>query len=513
MLKNEKRKVALFTQMITLFVFCCTFFLNTQDVSAASPYFVDYAEPTYGDNSGYLILEYASGKVGVFAWSAFTQSEYINEFGTFNTGCSLVIDENKVIFTILTDNNIDTEITNVSTQYFFCNYNSSGQFGIMKSGSVVDSNPTHTYTTSGTIVGFTYRGNVSIVTNQLDGGNSNPIVSFGDDLTARYVQELYTLTGQMNNAFTVYLPKLNKIEAWESRNNEQLELLVEVTNDILEALSKDDTATEISGLQSTLETFSDLMLDSMTDILADTEHIDSILTQFLPYLVNINEHICNIEFDVDQINNILEDFTEIMVEVTNAILSDTDHIDSLLTKFLPYIVDMNTHICNIEFDVDEMKPILSNLLTVCENLYDSTAHIESLCLQFLPYIVDMNTHICNIEYDVNTIDNNVASIDARIKALSEALLKSTLTEKENMDNFMEDSVGQSNALNHLNGEATLNKPDVDDMNAQVDANLNMNVDANYGLLLSTFTSNNRIVTMLLMVAATSLVSYVFFGKR
>lgn len=96
-----------------------------------------------------------------------------------------------------------------------------------------------------------------------------------------------------------------------------------------------------------------------------------------------------------------------------------------------------------------------------------------------------------------------------------AEMKAQLNEEEQskMDNFVNNSTSQSGALSDLNNQTSVDKIDVNSMSQDIDANLDIATDANYGVLLSTITGNSNILTMLLMCASIALISFVFFGKR
>lgn len=111
---------------------------------------------------------------------------------------------------------------------------------------------------------------------------------------------------------------------------------------------------------------------------------------------------------------------------------------------------------------------------------------------------------------LSNIDLNLTEI----KGLLDEMYGSISDEEQQKINQFENASGvQSDELSSLNQQTQVNKIDVDSASQTVDANLNIQTDANYGVLLSTFTSNDRILTMLLLVASVSLISFVLFGKR
>lgn len=119
----------------------------------------------------------------------------------------------------------------------------------------------------------------------------------------------------------------------------------------------------------------------------------------------------------------------------------------------------------------------------------------------------------DIEFYYPEMRSELQFINGKLDDIKEYLKHQTQAEQDAMNNFGDSSSSQSGALNDLNAQTQVDKPNVDDMSNTVDQNLNVDIDANYGMLLSTFTKNNRILTILLMVASVSLISYVLFGKR
>lgn len=96
-----------------------------------------------------------------------------------------------------------------------------------------------------------------------------------------------------------------------------------------------------------------------------------------------------------------------------------------------------------------------------------------------------------------------------------------LEKKEDIDKEFNDSISdfndnsnvQSGQLGDLNNQTGTDKVDIDSTSQDIDSNLDVETDANYGVLLSTFTENNNILTMLLVSVSIALISFVFFGKR
>lgn len=110
---------------------------------------------------------------------------------------------------------------------------------------------------------------------------------------------------------------------------------------------------------------------------------------------------------------------------------------------------------------------------------------------------------------LSSMDLNLTEIKQLLEEMQESISDD---EQQKIDKFEEDSGSQSNELDSLNQQTQVDKIDVDSASQTVDANLNIQTDSNFGLLLSAFTSNQRILTMLILVASVSLISYVLFGR-
>lgn len=110
---------------------------------------------------------------------------------------------------------------------------------------------------------------------------------------------------------------------------------------------------------------------------------------------------------------------------------------------------------------------------------------------------------------LSSIDLTLTEIKGLLNEMQGSI---TDEEQQKINKFEDDSGSQSNELDSLNQQTQVDKVDVDSASQTVDANLNIQTDANYGLLLSAFTSNQRILTMLILVASVSLISYVLFGR-
>lgn len=92
-------------------------------------------------------------------------------------------------------------------------------------------------------------------------------------------------------------------------------------------------------------------------------------------------------------------------------------------------------------------------------------------------------------------------------------LKQNSSDKGVIDDFKGNSNSQSNSINNLNQQNKVDKIDVDSASGTIDGYIDSNVISNYGVLLSTFTTNEHVLQFILVVLAVGLVSYVLFGKR
>lgn len=149
--------------------------------------------------------------------------------------------------------------------------------------------------------------------------------------------------------------------------------------------------------------------------------------------------------------------------------------------------------------LDEYMPLLSDILSNTDYMSSALSDLYDL-----------------VDVLLDDINSNHAEMLEQNQAIYDELyeLKEHLIQNDgSMNDFEDSSSNQSNQLNDLNQDTQVNKPNVDDMSSTVDQNLNVDIDTNYGMLLSAFTTNNRILTMLLIVASISLISFVLFGKR
>ena len=534
--KSNKTHIKKVLPIVTSFLLVFSLFLDPLDVmaSVSTPYYVGYTEPEHGGNSGYLVLEFSSGKIATYFWSAFTESVYVNDIESTDTGCSIVISDNKAVITLLTDTNLTSGTDNVKTHYTISHYATSGDYKVLKSGSLVDTNPSYTYDTSATIVGYTYKGNVSLVTNNLTNKNSKPVVVFGDDIVGQYIHDLYSLLSNNEAMLQTYLPKLTQLQILASGSKEQLELLVELSGDIFD---------ELDSAQNYLVTYLPYLQDissHLAYIEADAESIRTTLNSMLELIrgiysstdatQNINEYIVDIfelisqdselfETYFPKLNDIATSTNQTKEKILDLIALTGDLFDELkasgwyIETYLPYLRDISSHLAYIEVDAEEMRVTLNSLLDLCEMLYERVDTIQDYSVTYLPYLRDISSHLSAIEVDVDSIDENVASIDKRIEALADALLKSANTDKNTTEDFKENSDNQSDALNDLNEQAQAEKIDINSTSSLVDNNLDVNVDSRYGVLLANFTGNSHILTMMLAVASMGLISYVLFGKR
>lgn len=111
---------------------------------------------------------------------------------------------------------------------------------------------------------------------------------------------------------------------------------------------------------------------------------------------------------------------------------------------------------------------------------------------------------------LSSIDLNLSEIKQLLDEMYGSL---SGAEQEKIDDFVNNSTSQSGVLSDLNNQTSADKIDVDSTSQNIDSNLNISTDANYGLLLSSITGNSNILTMLLACASIALISYVLFGKR
>lgn len=92
-------------------------------------------------------------------------------------------------------------------------------------------------------------------------------------------------------------------------------------------------------------------------------------------------------------------------------------------------------------------------------------------------------------------------------------LKQNSSDEGVIDVFKGNSNTQSDSIDNLNQQNNVEKIDVDSASTIVDGYIDSDAIGNYGLVLASFTSNEYVLQMILVVFAIGLVSYVLFGKR
>ena len=125
---------------------------------------------------------------------------------------------------------------------------------------------------------------------------------------------------------------------------------------------------------------------------------------------------------------------------------------------------------------------------------------------------NMATNDSYILEKLHSIMLSADSLKTTVSLMYELLLDSQ-EDKVVMDNFQQNSSSQSSQLGQLNQENKVDKIDINNASTTVDSNIDLNAVGSSGVVLSSLTGHQKILTMLLGVTAISLIAYVFFGKR
>ena len=111
-------------------------------------------------------------------------------------------------------------------------------------------------------------------------------------------------------------------------------------------------------------------------------------------------------------------------------------------------------------------------------------------------------------------------VEAKIRQLkiqgfnkNDELYNQLFKDDGSLNDFKQNSSSQSSKLDSLNQQNKVDKVNIDTASGTVDDYIDDNAISNYGVVLSTFTGNAKVLQMLLIVLAVGLVSYVLFGKR
>lgn len=144
--------------------------------------------------------------------------------------------------------------------------------------------------------------------------------------------------------------------------------------------------------------------------------------------------------------------------------------------------------------------------------------------QVLSYqITQVMGQLGNIDKDTSTIISELENIYNQnvstnqkldnMTTLLEKLASQSAEDKQAVDEFGSNTKEQSDKINGLNEQNTVEKIDTGQASSDVDAHIDTNAIANYGTVLSVFTGNSHILQYILIVLAVALISYVLFGKR
>lgn len=169
-------------------------------------------------------------------------------------------------------------------------------------------------------------------------------------------------------------------------------------------------------------------------------------------------------------------------------------------------------------DVDSSEAIyVKNILSALGRIENIDSNIYKELIAVWQNQEDLEKWLSNALSIINaqhTEENaELDRIYAELRSIHKDLIESSSTDKNKTDAFADNSNAQSSALNELNQQNDMEKIDIDSASGTVDDYIDANAISNYGVVLSTFTGNSKILQMLLITLSIGVVSYVLFGKR
>lgn len=181
-----------------------------------------------------------------------------------------------------------------------------------------------------------------------------------------------------------------------------------------------------------------------------------------------------------------------ILDSLNEIKGLTENQIALLRTYFPHLTDMLLRLTHMDLDFDEMLTLTEDILAEFEKA---------------------NITLDNIDFFTEKQYGVLLDISEELVYLANNLLASNEVDKNTTNDFKQDSDSQSSQLNNLNQQTQMDRIDVDNVSSSVDANIDDNAVANYGVVLSSITGNGKVVQLMLIVLSVGLVSYVLYGKR
>lgn len=189
---------------------------------------------------------------------------------------------------------------------------------------------------------------------------------------------------------------------------------------------------------------------------------------------------------------------EISADKLNSV--DWNKLNSTLyTSVVDAIVSsQSSSTSDIQSTIDEKaNEIEEYLASIDESLKDDDGDswlekIHNLLEKWLPKIFEKDT---SVDVDVNVTPEEEEE------------------ENNKINDFESDSDSQSSTLDELNEQNKVDKIDVDGASSSVDSHIDMESVGQYGTLLTSVTSHEKVLAMLLGSLSISLIAYVLFGKR
>ena len=189
---------------------------------------------------------------------------------------------------------------------------------------------------------------------------------------------------------------------------------------------------------------------------------------------------------------------ELSVDKLNSV--DWNKLNSTLyTSVVDAIVSsQSSSTSDIQSTIDEKAAEIEEYLSsIDESLKDDDGDswlekIHNLLEKWLPKIFEKDT---SVDVDVNVSPEEEEE------------------ENNKINDFESNSDNQSSTLDELNEQNKVDKIDVDGASSSVDSHIDMESVGQYGTLLTSITSHEKVLALLLGSLSISLIAYVLFGKR
>lgn len=267
----------------------------------------------------------------------------------------------------------------------------------------------------------------------------------------------------------------------------------------------------ISGTVSyvcTPYTMEDALDDISSELAAQTEQNEEIITllESIDYYTTTNNTL--LKTYLPQLAYILEECEAMNIDL-DTVKTKLTNINATMSLVYKELQDVNSELDNIIAELITQTGQNATVIELLDLIKTYTISNNSLLKSYLPKLVDILAECEAMNIDLDTVISELENISSELAKIT----SSSSSDKTATDNFASDSNNQSSSLNDLNEQTTVDRIDVDGASDDVDSYIDMNATTNYGSLLSIFTTNEKIVGMIMVTLACGLLSYVFFGKR